>query len=380
MHEMKFFNGILETPDEAVEHLDEIGGPHSHTNYPWGWAQVGNTPFKWYKQNTHEGGVHVPLVVHYPDKVTDAGGIRRQFHHVNDLAATVYDMLGIEAPATRNGLEQMPVSGVPMTYTFTDADAATAKEIQYYEMAGHRGLWHNGWKAVTRHEGGVPFDEDRWELYNLAEDPSECNDLAEAMPEKLTEMIDLWWQEAEKEGVLPLDERMIELFGNRYRERSPHPADMHYVYRPPMSDVPGQAGATLGGRSWTMTASVDGVADGVLYSTGTENSGVAFFVKDGHLVFDYNAFDDHTIVRSGEAVSAGATEFRVDFLRVAGRRGIVRLSVDASLGRGGLSPVSREYTGRFPYGGRVKLIDIQLHHRADAETMEAEMRAELSRQ
>ncbi len=400
LHEMKFFNGILETPDEAVEHLDEIGGPHSHTNYPWGWAQVGNTPFKWYKQNTHEGGVHVPLVVHYPDKVTDAGGIRRQFHHVNDLAATVYDMLGIEAPATRNGLEQMPVSGVPMTYTFTDADAATAKEIQYYEMAGHRGLWHNGWKAVTRHEGGVPFDEDRWELYNLAEDPSECNDLAEAMPEKLTEMIDLWWQEAEKEGVLPLDERMIELFGNRYRERSPHPADMHYVYRPPMSDVPGQAGATLGGRSWTMTASVDGVADGVLYSTGTENSGVAFFVKDGHLVFDYNAFDDHTIVRSGEAVPAGATEFRVDFLRVAGRRGIVRLSVDgqpvaagevpwvagmmssvgASLGRGGLSPVSREYTGRFPYGGRVKLIDIQLHHRADAETMEAEMRAELSRQ
>ncbi|MEM7139397.1 MAG: arylsulfatase [Actinomycetota bacterium] len=400
LHEMKFFNGILETPDEAIHHIDEIGGPHSHTNYPWGWAQVGNTPFKWYKQNTHEGGVHVPFVVHYPDKITDAGGIRRQFHHVNDVAATIYDMLGIAAPTMHRGLEQMPISGVPMNYSFDDAAAPTRKEIQYYEMGGHRGLWHDGWKAVTRHEARTSFDDDRWELYHLDEDPSECNDLAAEMPEKLAEMIELWWQEAEAQGVLPLDDRMIELFGNRFRERSPHPADMHYVYRPPMSDLPGQAGATLGGRSWTMTATIDGVADGVLYSTGTENSGVSLFIKDGRLVFDYNAFDDHTVVRSDIAVPADAKDLRVDFLRLPKRKGMARLSIDgepvgigevpwvagmmssvgSSFGRGAESPVSREYEGRFPYGATLKQIDIQLHERGTTEALEAEMRAEMSKQ
>ncbi|NNE73968.1 MAG: arylsulfatase [Acidimicrobiales bacterium] len=400
LHEMKFFNGILETPDEAVKHLDEIGGPHSHTNYPWGWAQVGNTPFKWYKQNTHEGGVHVPLVVHWPEGIDDPGGLRRQFHHVNDVAATVYDVIGIEAPAKRRGLEQIPVSGVSMKYSLAEADAPTAKQIQYFEMAGHRGLWHDGWKAVTRHTQGVPFDEDQWELYHVAVDPSECNDLAEEMPDKLQELIDRWWQEAEEQGVLPLDERMLELFGARFRENSPHPPDMKYVYKPPVSMLPMQAGAPMGGRSWRLTGRVDGVADGVLFATGTENSGIAFFVKDGHLVLDYNAFDDHSITRSSAAIPADAAELSAEFIRVSGRKGIVRLladgeavgageipwvmgtisSVGASVARDMGSPVSREYSGDFPYGARLRELEVQLLSRPDAEAMEAEMRAELSRQ
>jgi len=400
LHEMKFFNGILETPDEAIDHLDEIGGPHSHTNYPWGWAQVGNTPFKWYKQNTHEGGVHVPLVVHYPEGVKDSGGLRGQFHHVNDIAATLYDIAGITAPAERRGLEQIPVSGVPMTYSFDDADAPTRKKIQYFEMGGHRGLWCEGWKAVTRHTPKTSFDDDTWELYHVDIDPSECNDLAADMPEKLQEMIDLWWQEAEEHGVLPLDDRMLELFGARFRDHSPHPADMHYVYKPPMSMLPMQAGVPLGGRSFSMDATVDGVADGVLFATGTENSGMAFFVDQGELVFDYNAFDDHTVIRSGVSIPANATTLGVKFLRVAGRQGIAQLSIDgvpagggeipwvmgtissvgASVGRDQGSQVSLEYQGEYPYGATLRQVDVQLLSRPDAEALEAEMRAELSRQ
>ncbi len=400
LHEMKFFNGILETPDEAVAHLDEIGGPHSHTNYPWGWAQVGNTPFKWYKQNTHEGGVHVPLVVHWPDGVADAGAVRRQFHHVNDVAATLYDLIGIEAPTERRGLEQIPISGVSMGYSLADADAPTRKEVQYFEMAGHRGLWLDGWKAVTRHEAGTDFDADTWELYHVDVDPSECNDLAAEMPDKLTEMIDRWWVEAEAQGVLPLDDRMLELFGARFRDRSPHPADMRYVYKPPMSQLPMQAGAPLGGRSWRMTARVDTVADGVIYATGTENSGISVFVLDGHLVLDYNAFDDHTLVRSAEPVEADARELAVEFVRVSGRKGLARLTVDgdpagmgeipwimgtissvgASVARDQGSPVSREYADDFPYGGRLREVEIQLLSRQDTEGREAEMRAEMARQ
>ncbi|MEQ8841589.1 MAG: arylsulfatase [Acidimicrobiales bacterium] len=400
LHEMKFFNGILETPDDAVAHLDEIGGPHSHTNYPWGWAQVGNTPFKWYKQNTHEGGVHVPLIVHYPDGVSDAGGLRGQFHHVNDVAATLYDLLGIEAPAQRRGLEQIPVSGVPMTYTFTDADAPTRKEIQYFEMAGHRGLWHDGWKAVTRHVAGTSFDDDVWELYHVDADPSECHDLAAEMPDKISEMVALWFEEADTHGVLPLDDRMLELFGARFREHSPHPTDMRYVYKPPMSMLPMQAGVPLGGRSWSMTATVDGIADGVLFATGTENSGISFFVDRGELVLDYNAFDDHTVIRSSVGLPPGATRLGVEFIRVAGRRALAQLSVDglpvgggeipwvmgtissvgASVGRDLGSPVSRAYADANPYGATLRQVEIQLLSRQDAESRESDMRTELSRQ
>ena len=127
MHEMKFFNFLIETPDEAVERIDDIGGPHSHTNYPWGWAQAGNTPFKWYKQNTHEGGVHVPLIVHWPARIAGGGELRDQFHHVNDLVPTIYELLGVTAPDTYRGIEQLPITGTSMAYTFDDAGRAHAQ-------------------------------------------------------------------------------------------------------------------------------------------------------------------------------------------------------------------------------------------------------------
>src|SRR5664280_1108856 len=207
--------------------------PPQPCQLPWGWAQAGNTPFKWYKQNTHEGGVHVPLIVHWPQRITGAGTLRDQFHHVDDIVPTIYETLGIEAPATYRGLEQIPLSGVPLAYTFDATDAPTNKHVQYFEMMGHRGIYAHGWKAITRHQPGVRFEDDEWELYHLTEDRSECHNLAAEMPDKVAALIQLWWREAEEYGVLPLDDRTIELFFTRYRDHSPHPVDRHYSYFPP---------------------------------------------------------------------------------------------------------------------------------------------------
>ena len=403
LHEMKYFNFIFETPEEAVAHLDEIGGPHSHANYPWGWAQAGNTPFRWYKQNTHEGGVHVPLVVHWPDGIRERGGVRHQFHHVSDLVPTLYDVLGVEMPPVVKGFEQMPITGTSMRYTFDAPDEPTRKAIQYFEMGGHRGLWCDGWKAVTRHDKDADYETEQWELYHVDVDPSECHDLATEMPDKLQELVDLWWQEAEAHGVLPLDDRTIELFGARFRERSLHPASRRYTYYPPLSPIPAQAGPAIGGRSWTMTAAVEMASDddeGVLFATGTENSGVSFFVQGGRLVFDYNYFGEHFVLESGNAIPAGEHELGVRLDRQGGSGTLTLLvdgepggtgelpklmgmmsSVGPSVGYDHGSPVSDRYDAPFAFTGRLRRLDIDVdpsgRHRRQAEIEHA---AEMSRQ
>jgi arylsulfatase A-like enzyme len=403
MHEMKYFNFLVETPDEAVQRLDDIGGPHSHANYPWGWAQAGNTPFKWYKQNTHEGGVHVPLIVHWPAGIEEAGGLRDQFHHVNDLVPTIYDALGVEAPTTYRGYEQIPVAGVSLRYSFDTPGAASHKQVQYFEMMGHRAIYLDGWKAVTRHRPGVPFEDDDWELYHLAEDRSECTNLAADQPERLAELVERWWAEAEEYGVLPLDDRSIELFSTRYRDRSPHPTNRRYSYFPPMSPLPAQVAPSLGGQGWDMSATIQrpAGAEGVLYSSGTENSGVSLFVQDDRLVFDYNCFGDHHVVVSEAAVPAGDTVVGVEFRR-SGQSGDVTLMVDGrpsgkllvpfamtmissvgpSIGYDHGSPVSDRYTGHFPFEGVLHRLDVTLVRRGDDTRVDpaAEERSAMSRQ
>ena len=406
MHEMKFFNFILETPDDAIERVDDIGGPNSHTNYPWGWAQAGNTPFKWYKQNTHEGGVHVPMIVRWPNEVAaeDRGGLRDQFHHVNDIAPTIYDIIGVTPPAVYRGYEQMPITGTSMRYTFGEADAPSTKTVQYFEMMGHRAIYADGWKAVTRHQPKVAFDDDRWELYNTTEDRSECNDLAESEPERLAQLIDLWWQQAEEHGVLPLDDRTVELFGARFRDRSPHPENRHYTYRPPMTPLPAQVGASIGGRSWDLDATIErpAGAGGVLYATGTKNSGVSVFVRDDRLTLDYNCFGDHQLVTSDIDVPVGASVVGVRFRRT-GKDGNATLAIDGadcgtvdipfvmrmissigpSVGYDHGSRVSNEYDGEFPFEGTLERVDIQLisERRGEStESSEADARATMARQ
>ncbi len=381
LHEMKYFNLLVEMPDEAIARLDDIGGPHSHANYPWGWAQAGNTPFKWYKQNTHEGGVHVPLIIHWPDRITDRSGLRDQFHYVTDIVPMIYELVGAEAPATYRGVEQLPISGVSMAYTFDAPDAPSNKAAQYFEMMGHRAMYADGWKAVTRHQPGVPFDDDEWELYHLDQDRSECTDLASSMPEKVGELVGQWWEEAERFGVLPLDDRTLELFATRYRDRSPHPADRHYVYYPPMSPLPAQVAPALGSRGWDMTATIERSVgqSGVLYASGTENSGVSLFVQDERLILDYNCFGDHRIAVSEVEVPLGPSKVGARFRR-NGRGGEVTLlvedvpsgslvlpfamtiisSVGASVGFDDGSAVSERYRAPFRFEGTFRRLDVEL--------------------
>jgi arylsulfatase len=396
LHEMKFFNFLIETPDQAVDRIPEIGGPDSHANYPWGWAQAGNTPFKWYKQNTHEGGVHVPFIVHWPAGITDRGSIRNQFHYVTDVAPTIYELIGVQAPEVYRGVEQFPIAGESMAYAFTDPTGASTRNLQYFEMFGHRAMYAEGWKAVTRHTPGVSFDDDIWELYNLTSDPSECNDLAEQEPERLAQMIEQWWVEAETYGVLPLDDRGVELFGARFGEHSPHRPDRRYTYRPPMAPLPTQSAASLGGRSWTLTATVDRNAGqgGVLYAMGNGNSGLSAFVQNDRLIFDYNCFGDHFEVVSDCEVPEGRSEIGVRFERT-GKGGSATVVIDgadcgsveipfvmrvissmgASVGFDHGLPVSRRYSDAFAFEGTLHRVDIEL---APSRSSEASAEASAS--
>ena len=404
MHEMKFFNGILETPDEAVERIDDIGGPHSHTNYPWGWAQCGNTPFKWYKQNTHEGGVHVPLIVHAPNLTggRNVGGRRDQFVNVADIAPTIYDLVGVTAPAVHRGIEQLPVTGHSFATILVDPAAAPTNTLQYFEMAGSRALVAGEWKAVCKHQAGADYDTEPWELYRLSDDWSECHDLAEQEPAKLAELVALWWAEADRHGVLPLDDRMVELFGARFRPNSTHPADRRYVYRPPMSPLPGQASAAIGGRSFDLTARVTRSAgdDGVIFATGTQNSGISFFVQGDRFVVDYNAFDEHTILESEISIPDGESTLVARFRRGEGRAGSMAIEVDGrpagsadlalymrmmssvgpSIAYDHGSAVSNRYEAPFPFTGTLHEVVIQLVSAPDPATRAAEAAAAMSRQ
>ena len=270
MDEFSFFNGQAEDVDRLVaERLDDIGGPHSHSNYPWGWAQAGNSPLRWYKQNTYGGGVRDPLVVHWPERVEQTGELRTQFCHAIDIAATILDATAAPLPEQFGGVAQIPLHGRSIVPTFNDAGAPSPRTVQYFEQMGHRGIVADGWKATTYHEQGSGYGEER-----------------------LRKLIDLWWSEAGEMGVLPLDDRTIELFGGDARPGSPH-ARSTYRYLAPISHIPADASPTLGGRAWTITADVDvdveGQPHGVLYARGSHNVGHTFFLGDGALVFDYNA-------------------------------------------------------------------------------------------
>ena len=397
MDEMKYFIRLPEDVDAVQSRLDEIGGPHSHPNYPWGWAQAGNTPLKRYKQDTFEGGVRDPLIIHWPARIQAKGSIRTQFHHVIDVVPTILELLGIEPPDTYRGYPQIPIAGVSMAYTFDAPDEKTRKGPQYFEMGGHRGIWADGWKAVTYHRPGEPYENDKWELYHLDEDFSECRDLAAENPGKLREMIELWWIEASRHGVLPLDDRGIELFVvSRFRPGSPS-ARTHFVYYPPISHIPSAASPGLGGRNWLMTAEIDRpdeTADGVLVAHGGQNTGFSWYIKDGLLVFDSNILTDHYVVRSTRNVPVGSSSVGVKF-SWADNKGTITLLIEGSecgsidvpsvvrtytlgmsIGRDNLSPVTDDYQAPFPFTGTIRRLDVDMRpfgSRQD-ERKEAEIR------
>lgn len=408
LHELKWFNGIEESPDDAVARLDEIGGPNSHANYPWGWAQCGNAPFRWYKQNTHEGGVHVPMIVHWPDGIDEGstGTKRSQFVNVADIVPTIYDLLDVAPPPVLKGREQLPVTGHSFASALTDPAAPATNRAQYFENGGSRaiiaeldGIW---WKAVVRHERGVPFDDDPWELYDLDVDPSELNDLANAEPERLDRLIALWWTEAEQHGVLPLDDRNPMQFAGRRSDRSPHRIDGHYSYQLPITaPISTDAGPNPGGRSWSLLAHVDRARgdEGVLYAFGNANSGLSVFVQNDRLVFDYNAFGEHVIIESDRPLPEGDVELTASLIRHDRHSGSASIAIDgepcgratlplmmliastigASVGQDHGSAVSNRYSAPFAFTGTLHALDIEVGE-LGAATTQATTTADLSRQ
>ena len=328
--EMKTFNMIAEDVDEAVDRIDDIGGPDSHSNIPWGWAQAGNTPLKWYKQNTHGGGVRDPMIIHWPKRINDRGQIRAQFCHAIDVTPTILEAAGISAPSSIAGADQMAMHGVSVVPTFRDAGATLGRKVQYFEMLSHRGIWMEGWKAVTHHVNSVPFDKDRWELYNLDDDFSECVDLSGSETARLDELIEAWWGEAEKYGVLPLDDRLgLELF--RASRRSGMPTSRkRFVYFPPISHIVSDACPPVF-RGWKTLIDFEfdpKRPDGALVARGSRNSGFAIYVKQGFPVFHYNAFHKHEIVTAGASLLAGRHQLEVNVTRQSNGSAEVELNID----------------------------------------------------
>lgn len=275
--------------------LDDIGTERAKNNYPIGWAQVENTPLRRYKQNTHAGGVQDPLIVHWPDGLKETG-IRNQFHHVMDIVPTIMEVLETDAPTHIDGVPQMDIHGTSMLYSFNDQRAATRKRAQIFEMFGHRAIWCDGWKAVSWHKRYGDYDDDTWELYDTTKDFSESNDLAEREPERLEKLIELWWSEAGRYDVLPLDDRGFAERRALARPRDDSPRIQEsYLFYPGMSYIPGGAAPFIMDRSYSVTAnfSAPSGTEGIIATCGGLCGGYALYIKDNQLIHEYNFYQDY---------------------------------------------------------------------------------------
>jgi arylsulfatase A-like enzyme len=328
------FNFRPEPMPEKVRRIDDIGGPDTHTNFPHGWAMASNTPLRRYKQNTHGGGIRDPFVMSWPKRIAGRGELRHQFVHACDFVPTLLELIGINAPEVIADKQQMPLEGESFASSIGNASAPSKSSSQYFEMFGHRGLWHRGWKAVSFHPSGTPFENDKWELFHLDRDFSEADDLAAKEPQRLDEMIKLWWSEAEKHNVLPLDDR----FGPRFAENAArfHGARHQFTFHTGMGHVPTDVAPDVRSRSYTIEAHVeiDGSAEGVLIAHGDATSGYSLYIKDGLLLHDLNIGGGHEILRSTRKVPSGAHRLGVHVER------LVRKEAPAKGSRTGIS----EYT------------------------------------
>ena len=210
VNEMLFANGIPDDIRQNLAMLDELGGTKTYNHYPNGWAMAFNTPFKMWKRYEFNGGTSDPCILSWPAGMKAKGELRHQYHHAIDLVPTVLDVLGVEPPATIKGHVQSAFDGVSMRYSFDDAKVDGARKTQFFSMLGSRGIWHEGWKAVTTHptiSGWSEFNADEWELYHVETDRSELHDLAAEQPDKLRELVNLWFAEAGRNDAFPLDDR-----------------------------------------------------------------------------------------------------------------------------------------------------------------------------
>ena len=335
-NEMRFFNMVPESFEDNFAHIDDLGGPSSYNHYAWGWAWAGDTPFRRWKRETYRGGSSDPFVVAWPAGIAARGEVRTQYAHAIDMVPTVLDALGVEPPAAIRGVPQSPLEGVSFAHTFDDAGAPSHHVTQYFEMLGHRAIYHDEWRAVcpwpapnfttaaqTGRALGQPItpeileelERSGWELYRMTDDPTEARDVAAEHPEKLRELAALWWQEAEKYKVLPLDSSMQARLAT-VRPQTSKPRT-RFVYYPGASVVPSFAAPAVYNRAYSIEADVDipaGGAEGVLMAQGGDAGGYAFFMKDGQLCFVYNYVGlDRFEMRAGDVLSEGRHALRYEF-------------------------------------------------------------------
>jgi arylsulfatase A-like enzyme len=294
VNEMKFINGIPDDLAENLSLLDELGGPRTYNHYPNGWAMAFNTPFKMWKRYEFEGGTSDPCIISWPKGIKAVGEVRDEYHHAVDLVPTVLDVLGVEAPEAIKGHTQTDFDGVSMRYSFDAPTGLSERRTQFYSMLGSRAIWHEGWKAVTDHpalSGWGGFDEDVWQLYNTDVDRAELHDLAAERPDKLRELVNLWYAEAGRNDAFPLDDRSaFEIIMTPRPLLTP--SRDRYVYFPGQADVPEAQAVNVRNRSYSIGALVDlpsADAEGVIFAHGARFGGHALYVKDSrlHYVYDF---------------------------------------------------------------------------------------------
>jgi arylsulfatase len=305
---------------EMHDRLDEIGGPLTHNNYPWGWTMAGNTPFRRWKREVHQGGVADPCIVSWPARLSESsGGIRHQFTHAIDVLPTVLELVGAEAPTEIDHVPQTTTDGVSFGYLL-GADGATVPErheIQHFEMFGSRAVYHRGWKAVTYHPVGplygdgldpnAPFDDDVWELYHVAEDLSETRDLAAEHPERLVNMIERWWEEARRNQVLPLDNRVLWTLVHPKPDHRRERTRFRYFVG---AQVPEAVAVNVRNRSHTLRVEVvvpEGVVSaGVLLALGSALGGWSLHLLDGRLRYVHNLYGkERHLIEADDLVGSG---------------------------------------------------------------------------
>jgi arylsulfatase len=331
---------------ELAARIDELGGPTTHNNYPWGWTMAGNTPFKRWKREVHEGGVADPCIVSWPSRLGATGGVRAQFAHAIDIYPTVLELAGIDLPTTIGHVPQSPVDGISFAPILEPDGAAVPAphRTQHFEMFGSRAIYHDGWKAVTfkpiapLYDDGLrvnaSFDEDRWELYHVAVDRSEIHDLADQEPDRLADLVTRWWQEARRNDVLPLDNRVLHAINNPKPDwRRPRLVTTLY---PGTSPVPETVAPNVKNRGHRIDVDVtvtDGsVAEGVLLAQGSVLGGFSFHLFEGRLRYVHNLYGKEIhVLEAAEPVPPGHHVLTYRFDRHEDAGGDASLLVDGSV-------------------------------------------------
>ncbi len=345
-NEMMALNGVIGRADQMISHLEDWGSPNTYPHYAIGWAWAGNTPFQWTKQvASHFGGTRNGMVLHWPQRIKANGEVRSQFHHVIDVAPTVLEAATLPQPKLVNGVEQRPMDGVSMLYSVADAKAADRRTTQYFEMFGNRAIYHNGWVACTRHStpwlvGKLPdLQDDVWELYNVDEDFSQANNLAQQNPEKLKELQEVFLQEAVRNHVLPIDDRRVERFVASIAGRPDLLGGRKSltVYEG-MTGMMENAFINVKGVHHTITAEVevkDARTDGVILSQAGAFGGWSLYMKRGKVHHEYNLFGlERTKVASSSTLAPGKHTIVYEFIPDAakpGTGGKSLVSVDGKL-------------------------------------------------